>query len=662
MDSGMNNNTHSKAIDPANMDTTLSPAEDFYQFAVGRWLRHNPIPPEYSSWGSIEQLVEKNLKDLRTIFEEAAADRKAPEGSMNQKIGDFYGSGMNTKKIEQDGLKYLRPYFSRIEQIKRKEDVRRCIAYFHTMGVSPLFQFLVDQDPKNSDINIVWLYQAGLGLPDRDYYLDKSDQAKKIREKYIRHMTNMFELLGDSSEDGADAARRVMKMETRLAKASMTRLERRDPKATHNKMSLSKLAEMADGFDFPGYFKNLTVEDPGDINVAQPKFFKELGKMIGQTRLGDWQSYLRWHLILKTAPYLNKVFEAESFDFYGTILMGAKKLKPRWKRCLLTTSSALGEMVGRIYVERYFPPEARARALELVENLKKSFRERIKKLGWMSKDTRKRALGKLAAFGVKIGYPDEWIDYSRLEIDRQSYVLNVLQAENFEFKRNLAKVGKPVDRGEWEMTPQTVNAYYHPSKNEIVFPAAILQPPFFYFTADDAVNYGAIGAVIAHEMIHGFDDQGRQYDKEGNLNDWWSEEEEKRFKERTEGLVSQFGQFEAVDDVHINGELTLGENIADLGGLNIALDAFREAVKKKPPPGEIDGFTPVQRFFLSWAQIWRRNIRKETLLLRLKTDVHSPDKFRTNGPLINLEAFHSAFNIKPGQPMYLPPEKRVTIW
>ncbi len=662
MGSGMNDNAYLRAIDPANMDTTVSPAEDFYQFAVGAWLRCNPIPPEYTSWGSIEQLVEKNLKDLRTIFGEAAADRKAPGGSINQKIGDFYGSGMNTKKVEQDGLKYLKSYFSRIEQIKRKEDVCRCIAYFHTMGVTPLFQFLVDQDPKNSAINIVWLYQAGLGLPDRDYYLDTNDRTKKIREKYIRHMTNMFELLGDSPQDAAAAACRVMKIETRLAKTSMTRLERRDPKATHNKMSLSKLAEMADGFDFPGYFENLAVEDPGDINVAQPKFFKEVGKMIGQTRLKDWKSYLRWHLILKTAPYLNKAFEAESFDFYGTILMGAKKLKPRWKRCLITTSSALGEMVGRIYVEKYFSPEARARALGLVENLKNAFRERIKKLDWMSKATRKRALAKLAAFGVKIGYPDEWIDYSRLGIDRQSYVLNVLQAENFEFKRNLDKVRKPVNRGEWEMTPQTVNAYYHPSKNEIVFPAAILQPPFFYFTADDAVNYGAIGAVIAHEMTHGFDDQGRKYDKEGNLNDWWSEEDEKRFKERTEELVNQFGQFEALDDLHIDGKLTLGENIADLGGLSIAFDAFREAVKKNLSPGKIGGFTPVQRFFLSWAQIWRRNIRKETLLLRLKTDVHSPDKFRTNGPLADLEAFHLAFNIKPGQPMYRPPEKCVTIW
>lgn len=656
------NHDSPQVIDPANLDHSISPADDFYRFAVGSWLKNHPIPPEFSSWGSFEQIVEKNRKDLRIILEGAAAEKNTAPGSDSQKIGDFYASGINAVKIERDGLKYLKSYLNRIEQLKGKKDITNCISNFHSVGINTLFQIFVDPDPKNSDTNIVWLYQGGLGLPDRDYYLDKNERFEKIRDEYLRHVTNMFVLMGASGQDASDSARFVMKIETRLAGASMTRLERRDPKATYNKMSLDRLDEIAGFFNFPEYFQYLSLEYPGDINVAQPKFFREIGKMIPHTTLEEWKAYFCWHLILKTAPYLSKAFVGENFRFYGTFLAGTKKLKPRWKRSLAVTSSALGELVGKKYVERYFPRQARDRAMVLVSNLKRTLEKRIKRLDWMSDTTRQKALEKLRALGIKIGYPDQWIDYSSLEISRDSYLVNVLRAENFEFRRTLEKAGKPVDRQEWEMTPQTVNAYYHPFKNEIVFPAAILQPPFFNFAADDAVNYGAIGAVIGHEMIHGFDDQGRQYDKAGNLDDWWTQDDEKRFKERSEFLVKQFNEYVVVDDLHIDGNLTLGENIADLGGLNVAFEALKAALKRNPPLQRINGFTPEQRFFLAWAQVWRNNIREENLHLRLKTDVHSPHKYRTNGPLSNLDAFYLAFNIKPGTAMYRPPGDRIKIW
>lgn len=651
-----------KPLDPANMDLTVSPGEDFYRYANGTWLKNNPIPPEYSRWGSFEYLAEKNLKDLRTILEEAASDTTTPKGSNLRKIGDFYASGMDSAKIEAEGIQPLREELGRIEAIQSKKELQEAIANLQSLGSNVGFYFFAAQDKKNSDMMIGWLYQGGLGLPDRDYYLNRDERSKQLREKYAAHVTNMFKLLGQSPEQAAQLAQTVMKVETRLAKASMTRLEQRNPVATYHKMSVKKLQKLSPHFDWKTYFQNVGVAQPGDINVAQPEFFKEISKMIRQVPLRDWKTYLRWHLVHSSADYLSRAFVDEDFNFYGKTLQGKEKLSPRWKRVLRETSRDLGEAVGQIYVERFFPPEAKQRALEMVMNLKAAFRERIKKVDWMSEETRQKALHKLDAFHVKIGYPDKWKDYSGLEITRDSYVTNVMRAADFEFKRELAKIGKPVDRSEWGLTPQTVNAYYQPFMNEIVFPAAILQPPFFNADADDAVNYGAMGVVIGHEMTHGFDDQGRQFDEKGNLNNWWTKEDVEKFKARAAQLADEFDHFTPVDTFHINGKLTLGENIADLGGLNIAYDALQKALKENPQPEKIDGFTPEQRFFLSYAQVWRNNIRKENLLLRLKTDVHSPGEFRTNGELMNLPAFYAAFGVKEGDKMYLPPEKRVKIW
>lgn len=651
-----------KALDPANFDKTVSPAQDFAHYTSGNWKKNNPIPGEYSRWGAFEELMEKNLADLRGILDAAAAEKNAAKGSSVQKIGDFFASGMNVEKIEADGVKPLKGEFDKIAAIKTKADVRNMVARFHQRGMGVLFYFLVMQDKKNSDMNIPWLYQGGIGLPDRDYYFEDTDRSKEIRAEYVKHVAKMLELLGDAPDKAKAAAEDIMKLETRLAKVSMTRLQLRDPKATYNKMSLVELDKLATGYDFAAYFKNVGLENPGEINVGQPEFFKEIGKVLPETDIAVWKNYFRWNLIRRAASYLNEAFVNESFNFYGAFLSGKKELKPRWKRCLNATSGALGEALGQIYVEKHFPPEAKKRALELVMNLKDAFGKRIEKLDWMSDVTKKKALEKLGAFRVKIGYPDKWIDYSKLEINRDSYVMNYIRAQEFDFQRMLDKANKPVDRDEWQMYPQTVNAYYHPLLNEIVFPAAILQPPFFNFKADDSVNYGAIGGVIGHEITHGFDDQGRQYDKEGNMNDWWTKEDEEKFNKRADVLVKQYDAFTVADDVHVNGKLTLGENIADLGGLLIAYDALNAAWEKNPPQKSIDGYSPQQRFFLSWGQVWRSNSREKDMLMRIKTDVHSPEKFRVNGPLSNLNIFYKAFGVKEGDALFRPENERANIW
>ena len=651
-----------KPLDQANMDLSVKPGDNFYEYANGNWIKDNPIPPEYSRWGSFEILREQNWKDLETIFVEAASKKNAEPGSKWQKIGDFYATGMDTAKINEVGTKPLADLFGKIDDIKTTKDVQDVIADFHRQGITPSFFLFSEQDQKNSKMVITWLYQGGLGLPDRDYYVKDDQRSKEIREAYLKHVTNMFKLMGDPEETAGQNAQTVMTMETELAKASRTRLEMRNPKLNYNKMTLAELEHTAPYFDWASYFDKVGLGDPGDINVGQPDFFKETSKMMKTISTDDWKTYLRWHLINETAEYLSNDFVNEDFDFNGKFLSGTEELLPRWKRVLNATSTNLGELVGQLYVERYFPPESKKRMIELVMNLKTALGERINNLDWMSEETKEKALAKLDAFGVKIGYPDKWIDYSTLEIKRDSYVLNIIRANAFETKRDLNKIGKPVDPTEWGMTPQTVNAYYHPFRNEVVFPAGILQPPFFNPDADDPVNYGSIGVVIGHEMTHGFDDQGRQYDAEGNLNDWWTPEDAKHFNERAQVLVDQFNHYFPVDTVHIDGKLTLGENIADLGGLNVAYDALQHAMAKNPPKAEIDGYTPDQRFFLGYAQVWRNNIRKENLLLRLKTDVHSPGKYRVIGPLSDLLTFYTAFDVKEGDQMWRPEEKRARIW
>ena len=658
---GCSDEKESKGLDVENIDFTVEPGQDFYQYAVGNWMANNPIPAEYTRWGSFEELAERNYVILKKMMEETSADSGAEKGSVSQLVGAFYASGMDSAKIEKLGAEPLKPELQKIDNIKNKTDFAKEVARMHMYTSNPLFYFYAGQDAKNSEMVIAQLSQAGLGLPDRDYYLNKDDKSKEIREKYVQHVENMFKLMGQDEKEAKQNAKTVMDIETKLAKASMTRVERRDPKKTYNKMSLAELANNSNGFDWKLYFNTLGLERTDAINVAQPEFMREVGKLTSNESLSNLKTYLKWNLVRSFAYSLSSDFVNERFGFAGTFLNGAEELQPRWKRMINSTNGALGEAVGQVYVKENFPPEAKEKALDLVNNVLAAMEERINNLEWMGEETKKQAIKKLNSLTVKIGYPDEWIDYSNIDISRDNYVQNEMNSNYAAFQRELAKIGNPVDRNEWEMNPQTVNAYFHPLKNEIVFPAAILQPPFFDAEADNAVNYGAIGAVIGHEITHGFDDQGRQYDAEGNIQDWWTKDDEERFNSRTKFLVDQYNEYMPVDTFRVNGELTLGENIADLGGLNVALTALEKANEGKEVE-EIDGFTPEQRFFLSWAQVWRNNIRDENLLVRLKTDPHSPGKYRVIGPLVNMPEFYEAFEIRPEDPMARLDTLRVKIW
>ncbi len=563
------------------------------------------------------------------------------------------------------GIKPLQPWFDKIAALKSNADLPALLADLHSNGVGALFAVFVTADEKNSETDIAQFYQGGLGLPDRDYYTKTDDASKKLLAAYQEHVTKMFTLLGDAPDVAAAEAKSVVNFETELAKASKTRVQLRDPEGNYHKMTVDELAKAAPGFDWKAYFTALGAPEPGGLDVKQPEFAARVAELVKTTPPDDLKTYLRWHLAHSTAPLLSKAFVDENFAFFGTTLTGAKENLPRWKRVLHAVDEGVGEALGQLYVEKNFPPEAKARALTMINDLKAVLRERLTNLEWMGPDTRTAALKKLDAFGVKVGYPDKWRDYSALSISRQPFVLNVLAANLFETKRQVAKIGRPVDKSEWGMTPPTVNAYYNPSRNEIVFPAGILQPPFFSATADDAVNYGGMGAVIGHEMTHGFDDQGRQYDAQGNLKNWWTDDDLKRFKERSEKVVAQFSGYEPLPGMHVNGELTQGENIADLGGSKIAFFALEKALDRQGPDArakKIDGFTPEQRFFLSWAQVWRVNMRPEMARVRLNTDPHSPGQFRCNGPLSNLVEFQKAFNIPDGAPMVRPAAEKVLIW
>jgi putative endopeptidase len=551
--------------------------------------------------------------------------------------------------------------FKRIDAIKDRQDVLNEIAHLHALGVTSLFGFTSGQDDKNSTMVISRAFQDGLGLPDRDYYTKTDDASKKLRDQYVDHVTKMLTLAGAPADKANDAARKILAMETELAKASRTKVELRDPQKNYNKMKAADLQKLTPSFKWADYFKELKLSDPGDINVGQPDFFKAADKVFTSTSIDDWKNYFRWHLIHATAAELSSDFVDENFNFYLKTLTGAQQLKPRWKRVVTSIDASLGEALGKLYVADYFPPQAKARAQELVKNVQEAMADAIKKTAWMDEQTKKEALKKLAAFTVKIGYPDKWRDYSTLQIDRGPFALNAMRASIFEVDRELKKIGKPVDRSEWGITPPTVNAYYNPNLNEIVFPAGILQPPFFSATADDAINYGGIGAVIAHEITHGFDDRGRQYDAVGNLRDWWTPSSAAKYKERADKIVKQYSEYEPLPGQHINGELTQGENIADDGGVKIAFAALKKALANKPQE-KIDGFTPEQRFFFGWAQVWRANIRDEALKMRLITDPHSPTRFRCNGPLSNTPEFQKAFDLPDNCPMVRPPDKRFTIW
>ncbi|HEY6071260.1 MAG TPA: M13 family metallopeptidase [Chthoniobacterales bacterium] len=653
---------NAKPIDQSNFDTSVKPSDDFFQYANGGWIKRTEIPADQTRWGSFNILIEQNNDALHAIAEKAAKANSTDP--VTKKVGDYYASGMDEKTIEAMKTKPLKDELAKIDSMKDKNDVLKEIAHLQMSGVNVFFNFGSSQDDKDSTREIANAVQGGLGMPDRDYYTKTDDASKKLRDQYVAHVTKMLTLLGDPADKAAESAKKIMALETSLAQASRTRVELRDPQKNYNKMTQDEFQKLTPDWNWGDYFKELGLTNPGDINVHQPDFFKAANTAFTSTSLDDWKTYLRWHLINATASALSSDFVNEDFNFHETTLRGTKQIKPRWKRVIQSEDGEIGEALGQLYVKDYFPPAAKARALELINNLKEALADRIKSLAWMDEPTKQRALEKLAAFQVKIGYPEKWRDYSSLMIDRGPFVLNEMRSENFESKRQLNKIGKPVDRTEWGMTPPTVNAYYNPKMNEIVFPAGILQPPFFFANADDAVNYGGIGCVIGHEMTHGFDDQGRQYDKVGNLTDWWTKESADAYEKRRKAVVEQYNEYEPLPGLHVNGELTQGENIADIGGVKLAYAALQKALDKHPEQRnqKIDGFTPEQRFFLAFAGIWRQKIREEEQKLRLNTDPHSPGHFRVNGPLSDLPEFQKAFNIPDGSAMVRAADKRADIW
>ena len=650
---------NSWGFNTANLDKTCKPCDDFYQFAMGGWMKSNPIPPEYSSWGTFTQLADKNQQSLRQILDDAVKAKAAP-GSNEQKIGDFYLSCMDTTAIDAAGTKPLEPELQRIREIKNLADLEREAELLHTKGVGALFRFSSNQDAKDSTRVIGGAVQGGLGLPEREYYLKEDDKSKQLREAYTKHVRKMFELLGDPADKSAAEAATILKVETTLATASMKNTDLRDPDKTYHKMMLADLKTLTPNFSWEAYFQAAGHPELKEINVGQPDFFRSLDAQLTATPIDDWKTYLRWHLVNTAAPGLSEKFVAEDFDFRGKTLTGAKEIQPRWKRCVQATDRVLGEALGQVYVQKYFPPEAKARALQMVHNLIAALGDDLHALPWMGPDTRTEATAKLEAFAVKIGYTDNWRDYSALNIDRGSYAENQVRGAEFDFWRRLNKIGKPVDRTEWGMTPPTVNAYNNSSMNEIVFPAGILQPPFYDPKADDAVNYGGMGAVIGHEITHGFDDHGSKFDGQGNLKDWWSPEDLKNFKARAACVSDQFDAYVVDGDLHENGKLVLGESIADLGGLTIAYAAYEKSLAGKPRPPDRDGFSPEQRFFLGWTQVWGANERIEYARLMANTNPHPLPRFRGNGPLSNMAEFAKAFGCKKGESMVR--EQACKIW
>jgi putative endopeptidase len=633
----------------ANLDRSCKPCDDFNQFAMGGWMKNNPIPAEYPNWGSFTMLADRNQTVLRTILEDATK-ANAAAGSNQQKIGDFYSSCMDTRAIEAAGVKPLAADFAAIERVKSTSELEPLLARLQQTGAGYLFRFGSTQDLDDATQVIAEINQGGLGLPDRDYYTRTDGKSVELRKDYQAHVAKMFTLAGDPEEKAAAQAKTVMALETALANASMSRVQMRDPHAVWHKMTLPQLKELAPGWNWEAYFRQRNTPEFTAINVSQPDFFRETNRLLTATPLDDWKTYLRWHVLHASATQLSDTLVEENFNFYGNKLSGTKQLQPRWKRCSQSVNRNLGEALGQVYVEKYFPPEAKAHARVMVMNLIAALKSDIPALGWMGADTRKAALEKLEAFQIKIGYPDKWRDYSALAVDQGSYLANERRAIAFENARELNKIGKPVDRGEWQMTPPTVNAYYDATMNEIVFPAGILQPPFYDPKADDAINYGGMGAAIGHEITHGFDDEGSQFDAKGNLRDWWTKEDRKNFDERAGCVQKQFDGYEVEPGLHENGKLVLGESIADLGGLAISYAAYEKSIEGKRP-ATLGGFTPEQRFFLGWAQVWGANLRPENARLMANTNEHPLPKFRTNGPLSNMDLFAKAFGCKKGDSM-----------
>jgi putative endopeptidase len=647
-----------KGIDSAAIDKNVNPGEDFYRYANGNWIANNPVPSTESRWSSFNIVSERNNETLRQILEEAASDVKAPAGSTKQKVGTFYRIYMDTLKRDQQGSAPVKPLFDKINSISSKSDLIKVVADFHKKGIRGFFNFYISQDLKNSTSYIVYVSQGGLGLPDRDYYTKTDKKSEETRTAYLAHVTKMTELFGMSTEGFSTT---ILKIETDLANKSMTRTERRNQEKQYNKRSFNQFNADFTNLEFSNYCKLTGVAKFDSLIVSQPEFFSNLNNMIANYSLEDLKAYLKWNVMNTSAGYLGTAFEKQNFAFYGTVLTGTKEQKPMWKKGINAANGIVGELLGQLFVEKSFSPESKKRVNEMVDNIMAAFKIRLTQIDWMSEPTRIKALEKLASFTKKFGYPDKWTDFSKLEIKEDSYIQNYFRSAEFGHRDMVSKLGKPIDKNRWGMFPQTVNAYYNPTLNEIVFPAAIMQPPFFDAQADDAVNYGSIGAVIGHELTHGFDDQGSKYGADGNLKSWWTPEDRKLFEAKTKKLVDQYNAFFVADSLHVNGELTLGENIADLGGLTIAYEAYKMHLTKNPSKIE-NGYTPEQRFFLGFAQVWKNTVRPEALRQLILTDPHSPGEFRVLGPLSNMPSFYEAFGVQKGQKMYKSDEERANIW
>lgn len=654
------NRDKADSIDVANMDTTANPGESFYQYATGGWQTANPIPDEHARYGTFDLLRENNQLQIQELIQDLGSENHS-YGSNAQKVGDMYAMGIDSVKLNSDGASPIIPQLEEIAAIDSKDEFIHAMSNVSKFAASPFFSFGVGPDRVNSSMNIAHIYQSGIGMGDRDYYLLKDEHSEMLRNEYLKLMETQFQNAGYAEEDAKKAAANVMRIETELAESHITREMRRMPELNYHKMAVAELDSKVASFDWNLYLELMGAEGLDSINVSQIEPVKTSIAIIEKESVGALKDYLSWKVINSAASYLSDDFVNANFEFYGKTLSGSKELRPRWRRTIDVVNGAMGEAVGQLYVEKYFPAEAKDRMLTLVDNLKSALSERIDMLEWMSDETKEKAQEKLGTFIVKIGYPDKWEDYSKLEIKDDSYWQNRLRAAEFSYNDMISELGEPVDRTKWYMPPQTVNAYYNPSSNEICFPAGILQPPFFYMNGDDAINYGGIGVVIGHEMTHGFDDQGRKFDKEGNLTDWWTADDASRFDERAKVLVDYFDNIVVHDTVRANGTFTLGENIADHGGLQVAYHAFQKTNQSQSDE-MIDGFTPAQRFFLSYANLWAGNVRDAEILRLTRIDPHSLGKWRVDGALPHIDAWYEAFSIDSSAPMYLAKEERASIW
>ncbi len=653
--------TPMKFIDRSNMDLSVKPGLDFYRYASGSWIKNNPVPAKETRWGSFNMLRDFNINAVKNILDEAAKDKTALPGSVKKRVGDFYAAGMDSVTIDKLGYSPIAPELTRLTSLTDLNGVINEVATMRTRGLgSPLFGFSVGQDRKEATKIIAQLSQGGTTLPDRDYYLKSDARSLKIQEAYKAYISKLFTLSGTAEAQAKKNAEIIFAIEKSLANAQMSRVEMRDPYKTYNKFAIADLAKTTSNLDWTALLPKMKVNGQDSVLVNSPKFFTELNTLLSATPVNDWKTYLQWNVLKGAAPYLSTPFVDASFAF-NQVLTGQKVQTPRWQRMSQLTDGTLGELLGQLYVEKHFKPEAKARMQELIANLIKAYEIRIKNLDWMSAETKVKALEKLHAFTPKIAYPDKWKNYDGLEVSRDNFLQNLRNASTFGYTEMVNQLGKPVDKSRWGMTPPTVNAYYNPVLNEIVFPAGILQFPFFDPNADDALNYGGIGAVIGHEISHGFDDSGSQYDKDGNLKNWWTAEDLAKFKAKAKALQEQYDAYTVLDSIHVNGKLTLGENIGDLGGLNAAYEAFK-MTKQGQSTERIDGFTPDQRFFLAWAQVWRGNILPESAAQLIVTDPHSPGEYRTIGAPVNMDAWYKAFNIQPGDKLYKKPEDRIKIW